>query len=171
MDLGALTVDIYATLTQSTGDPCYVSYAIPGQNNELVLGSKGYVHINGALPIRRHTSIPALKRKVRYTVTWDGTSGVTVLYIDGKESARGTHKGKLRAGGSFVLGQEQDSVGGGFVSSQRFIGDLCDLQMWARVLSTAERQALFSGRAVSRGDVFDLPPTYTHALHAGALMV
>jgi hypothetical protein len=74
-------------------------------------------------------------RKVRYTLTWDGNSGVTVLYIDGKESKRGKLRGQLQAGGSLILGQEQDNVGGGFAQSQRFIGDLCNPQMWDHAFS------------------------------------
>ena len=95
---------------------------------------------------------------------------MTILYIDGKESARGNKKGKLRAGGSFILGQEQDAVEGRFDKNQRFIGDLCHLQMWDRVLSATELEALFKGQAVPPGNVFDYPPTYTYELRGGAII-
>ena len=40
--------------------------------------------------------------------------------------------------GILVIGQEQDSFGGRFDSSQSYIGELTDLNMWNRVLSTDE---------------------------------
>jgi hypothetical protein len=62
----------------------------------------------------------------------------------------------------FIIGQDQDKLGGGFDKSQRLIGDLCDLQMWDRVLSATEMKALFEGKAVKPGNVFDSTSTYSY---------
>ena len=41
----------------------------------------------------------------------------------------------IRGGGSLVLGQEQDSVGGGFDVTQSFQGTLTNVNVWSYVLS------------------------------------
>ena len=52
--------------------------------------------------------------------------------------ARGHRVGyTIRGGGSVVLGQEQDSVGGGFDSRQSFQGFLSNVNVWSYVLSAS----------------------------------
>ena len=48
----------------------------------------------------------------------------------------------IRAGGSLVLGQEQDSVGGGFDSTQSFQGTLTNVNVWSYVLPASLCQSL-----------------------------
>ena len=44
----------------------------------------------------------------------------------------------IPAGGLFVIGEEQDSFGGGFNPEESFYGDLSQLNVWNRVLTTNE---------------------------------
>ncbi|XP_049438836.1 mucosal pentraxin-like [Epinephelus fuscoguttatus] len=69
--------------------------------------------------------------------TWDSASGLGQLWLDGKPSSR-----KFISSGSdisgpiiIVLGQEQDSHGGGFDINQSFVGMLSDVHMWDYTLS------------------------------------
>lgn len=55
-----------------------------------------------------------------------------------------------------VLGQEQDSVGGGFDAAEGFAGQVAGFRVWNRVLSPIEVEGVAEGRGVPRGVVLDL---------------
>ena len=55
-------------------------------------------------------------------------------------------------GGCFVLGNDQDSICGGFSVSQRFTGSLDDFNVFRRFVSLAEAQSLYSTRCVNSSD-------------------
>lgn len=66
-------------------------------------------------------------------VSWENTAGSLDFYIDSVLSANVTNFKKghmIRSGGSLVLGQEQDSLGGSFTSAQSFQGLLTNLNVW-----------------------------------------
>ena len=52
--------------------------------------------------------------------------------------------GHFPGSGVWVIGQEQDEVGGGFDAPQAFNGELTEVNVWDRVLSTAEITKLAS---------------------------
>ena len=59
------------------------------------------------------------------------------FFKDGLVKQEGTSfkKGyRIRRGGTLVLGQDQDSIGGEFDTSQSFQGMLSDVNVWDRVL-------------------------------------
>ncbi|XP_063680157.1 serum amyloid P-component-like [Bolinopsis microptera] len=74
------------------------------------------------------------------------TTGNAVININGKAVITAVvKKGKaLTAGGTFVIGQEQDRVGGGFDSTQTYIGNLYNINMWDRALTQAEIASMFN---------------------------
>ncbi|CAB4041511.1 Hypothetical predicted protein, partial [Paramuricea clavata] len=45
---------------------------------------------------------------------------------------------KITGGGFWVLGQDQDSVGGGFQDKDSFQGELAEMNVWGRVLTKQE---------------------------------
>ena len=70
-------------------------------------------------------------------VSWENTAGSMNFFKDGVLSANATNfkvAHVIRSGGSLMLGQEQDSVGGGLSSAQSFQGFLSNLNMWDYVL-------------------------------------
>uniref|UniRef100_A0A8C9XYF3 Pentraxin family member n=1 Tax=Sander lucioperca TaxID=283035 RepID=A0A8C9XYF3_SANLU len=74
--------------------------------------------------------------------TWDSVSGLGQLWLDGKPSSR-----KFISSGSnisgpiiIVLGQEQDTHGGGFDIKQSFVGMMSDVHLWDHILSPCEIQ-------------------------------
>ncbi|KAM4662742.1 C-reactive protein-like [Discoglossus pictus] len=82
-------------------------------------------------------------------VTWASDTGVIQLWINGKSYPRRTTKKGFSIGiqTSIVLGQEQDSFGGGFNLIQSFVGELSDVHMWDYVLSPKDiQQALFNNK-------------------------
>lgn len=70
-------------------------------------------------------------------VSWRSSNGVWQFYKDGSLHiyTRNLHKGyTIRAGGSLMLAQEQDSLGRSFDSHQSFQGSLTNVYVWSYVL-------------------------------------
>ena len=58
------------------------------------------------------------------------------------------------SGGSLVLAQEQDSPGGGFHSSQTFIGMLTNVNVWDHVLPIAQIEKMSKSCLSGEGNVY-----------------
>lgn len=68
--------------------------------------------------------------------SWESASGIAELWVNGKPVGRkGLKKGyTVKEKASIILGQEQDSFGGGFDAKQSFVGEIWDVSLWNRVL-------------------------------------
>ncbi|XP_068426262.1 C-reactive protein-like [Clinocottus analis] len=62
--------------------------------------------------------------------TWDSETGLVQLWLDGKPSIMKYIGGSKIEKFTALLGQDQDSLGGGFSSSQSFVGMISEVQMW-----------------------------------------
>uniref|UniRef100_A0A8C6V3B0 Pentraxin (PTX) domain-containing protein n=1 Tax=Neogobius melanostomus TaxID=47308 RepID=A0A8C6V3B0_9GOBI len=68
--------------------------------------------------------------------TWDAASGLVQLWLDGKPSSmKFITNTNITGPMIIVLGQEQDTCGGGFDINQSFVGMISDVHMWDSVLS------------------------------------
>ncbi len=76
------------------------------------------------------------------SVTWDNKAGNWQLYMNGKlaESGTGLQKGHvIPSGGTAVIGQDQDIMGGGFEMQDAFgPGVVGSLNMWDKILSECD---------------------------------
>ncbi|XP_035528321.1 C-reactive protein-like, partial [Morone saxatilis] len=72
--------------------------------------------------------------------TWDSKTGLVQLWFDGKSSIRKFAGGSNITTPSVILGQEQDSFGGGFDVKQSFVGMMSDVHMWDYTLNPYEIQ-------------------------------
>ena len=84
-----------------------------------------------------------------YCQSWDLASTTRRVYVNGEEVANKTTTSsrKLKTGGVLVLGQDQDSPGGGFDEKQAFSGDLYNLVVLDKKLSSEEVSNMYtSGR-------------------------
>ncbi|XP_078359510.1 uncharacterized protein LOC144643983 [Oculina patagonica] len=118
-----------------------LSYAVSDQANELLIYYDRCLelYIDGA---KRTTSITTSDGVWHHICSsWAKNSGSWKIYKDGLLE----HEGKnfktghtIRSGGTLVLGQEQDSVGGGFQASQSFQGMLSNVNMWSHVLTETQ---------------------------------
>ena len=92
-------------------------------------------------------------------LTWENTQGVTKLYKDGQFTEQVTKNATknyvLKAGGFLVLGQEQDSIGGGFDRNQTLHGRLASVNMWDKVLSESDIAAQYTNCSVPYGSVIN----------------
>lgn len=147
--LGALTACAHVQWDAASRDAAALfSLAAPTLANALQLRAfaepGGAVH--AALVVRGHHApfLAAFRADGRWhhvCATWEQRGGRWALFADGRRraSARGLGAGHpLPPGGILVLGQDQDSLGGGFSAREAFSGNLTDFHLWARALNPAQ---------------------------------
>ena len=61
--------------------------------------------------------------------------------------------GKITSGGTTVIGQDQDTVGGGFEVKQSFVGDVTEVNVWGTVLSESDILAQYHNCHITIGSV------------------
>ncbi len=142
---GAVTFEMLVKIDRTPQDNIvFASYAVPGTANEfLVQGEVGgnlTVHIVGFEFV---SNIPTSRlvdgEPHRLSVTWE-TSGIIKLFIDGVQAQQGFHRAgeALQSGGTLVIGQDQDTVGGNFQPSQILQGTVGDIRVFNDVRTNAE---------------------------------
>lgn len=136
-----------------SGDTGYGLFSAAGpasDNTVLIFPSPNLtqVHILGV-----QTNVPAVLNDFawhHFAVTRRG-SGPVAAYLDGAPVASWTAgTGPLQVG-AVVLGQDQDSVGGGFQPARAFQGRLDELVIYRRALSDAEVGALATPDGICDG--------------------
>ena len=97
------------------------------------------------------SSIPSIQSDGKWhhlAITWENVQGNVQLYIDGmlKATITGLAVGTSVAGnGKFVLGNDQDNYGGGFVLNDAFHGSITRVNVWDIVLPAEVILSLASG--------------------------
>ncbi|XP_063076953.1 neuronal pentraxin receptor-like [Engraulis encrasicolus] len=144
--LHALTACLWLRpLGTGLGTP--LSYAVAGQPNELalLLGK----HHTLELIINDQVALLPVNISVgvwqHMCVSWHRKGGQWKAYQGGRVCGEGAGVSPghtIRPGGTLILGQEQDVVGGGFDASQALQGELSQLNVWDRALRPAEVSAL-----------------------------
>ena len=73
-------------------------------------------------------------------VSWDSVTGALEVYVDGVSAFSTTYAtgADINPGGTFVLGQEQDVIGGGFNPAQTFSGEIYGVRLYDDVRTPAE---------------------------------
>ncbi|UCE38011.1 MAG: PKD domain-containing protein [Thermoplasmata archaeon] len=135
-----ITIGFWMKSSDTTKEGTPISYAVPGSDNEFLLYNYQdfEIYIKGTRII---TGVSANNGKWQYiAVTWRSADGKTVLYKEGFPAWTGIYKqgATLTSGGTFVLGQEQDNVGGDFEGYQAFQGIMDEVVIYDKVLSSQE---------------------------------
>uniref|UniRef100_A0A8C2XDC1 Pentraxin family member n=1 Tax=Cyclopterus lumpus TaxID=8103 RepID=A0A8C2XDC1_CYCLU len=144
-----------------------LSYATDVNDNQLVLygrnssASSFSASSSSSHPVYRRLSASALldARWHHLCALWSSIQGRFWHYSDRRLTSSGSNfrKGwEIPGGGSVVLGQEQDTVGGGFDPAEGFVGQVAGFRVWSRVLSPAEVDGVAEGRGVPRGVVLGM---------------
>ncbi|KAF1636730.1 Adhesion G-protein coupled receptor D2, partial [Eudyptes filholi] len=145
------------------------SYAVPTFFNEFQL--RGFVDEEGfvrfALIVHGHHSpyLPVFRADGQwhhFCVTWQQENGTWSIYADGKRraSASGLCAVGLSAPqaiysqGTFIIGQDQDSLGGTFTEKESFSGNITDLHIWQKVLGAEQIEKVRSCWVVEQDLVF-----------------
>lgn len=140
-----------------------LSYATKDNDNKLVLHGRdslvpGSIHFVIGDPVFRELSLqPLLDGQWHHIcIIWTSVEGKYWLHIDRRIVASGSRfrEGyEIPPGGSLVLGQEQDTVGGEFDSSEAFVGGISGLAIWDRALFPGEVANLASGKELPTGAI------------------
>ncbi|XP_065089093.1 sushi, von Willebrand factor type A, EGF and pentraxin domain-containing protein 1-like [Ochlerotatus camptorhynchus] len=89
-------------------------------------------------------------------LAWTSHKGLYEIFLDGQlhTTGYGLSSGKaIEANGLFVIGQEQDSLGGDFSETESFVGKLAYLDLWSRALSGYEVRDLYHSCEPYQGDL------------------
>ncbi|NXR78750.1 AGRD2 protein, partial [Pycnonotus jocosus] len=146
------------------------SYAVPAFMNEFQLrgcvDEEGFVRF--ALIVHGHHSpyLPVFRADGQwhhFCVTWQQENGTWAIYADGKR--RASASGLCSVGpaapqaiygqGTFIIGQDQDSLGGTFRAKESFSGNITDLNIWQKVLSTEQIERVRSCWVLEQDLVFE----------------
>lgn len=144
------------------------SYAVPAFINEFQL--RGFVDEEGfvrfALIVHEHHSpyLPVFRADGQwhhFCVTWQQENGTWAIYADGKRRASasglcavGSAPQAIYGQGTFIIGQDQDSLGGSFKEKESFSGNITDLHIWQKVLSMEQIEKVRSCWVVEQDLVF-----------------
>ncbi|XP_077432118.1 serum amyloid P-component-like [Vanacampus margaritifer] len=156
----AVTV-CFRFITDLTRNYALLSLATPAISNDFVL-----FKINTNDVIRTHardggTDFMALSFPPNswHTMcsTWSSENGISQLWVDGKPTIkRFIHSGQPITGKPItILGQEQDTYGGGFDATQSFVGMISRFHMWDHVISPSEIQRYEEDSNFTPGNVFN----------------
>ncbi|NXK12495.1 NPTX1 protein, partial [Herpetotheres cachinnans] len=146
-EMYAFSVCMWMKSSASPGMGTPFSYAVPGQANELVLIEWG----NNPMEILINDKVAKLPFVINdgkwhhICVTWTTRDGVWEAYQDGTQTGSGENLAPyhpIKPQGVLVLGQEQDTLGGGFDATQAFVGELAHFNVWDRKLSPGEVYSL-----------------------------
>ncbi|KAM6217220.1 mucosal pentraxin-like [Rhynchocyon petersi] len=130
------------------------SYSTRSQANELLL----FVNKRGEYSLYIGNSVATFKAPeslyapVHICTSWESSSGIAEFWVDGKLMGRkGLRKGyNIGSEAKIILGQEQDSFGGGFDTQQSLVGELWDVSLWDHVLSLKEMcKTCYSGNLLN----------------------
>ncbi|XP_048255629.1 sushi, von Willebrand factor type A, EGF and pentraxin domain-containing protein 1-like [Haliotis rufescens] len=136
-DMSVVTVSFWMKTNDNINQGTPFSYAIPGSDNALTLTDyDGFAFmVNEEKVMTDEPTNDGIWHHI--VITWSANRGSWKLYIDGLLSDSGFNlsTGKpIAGGGMFVIGQEQDSVGGGFDPREAFVGSIAHLNVWDREL-------------------------------------
>ena len=89
--------------------------------------------------------------------TWKNTNGEWQLYQNGQLVKNGTGMTTnyvILSGGTAVIGQDQDSMGGSFTKEDAFgPGEVTELNLWNRVLSASDIADQYANCTLTTGMV------------------
>ncbi|KAI1231543.1 hypothetical protein IHE44_0007997 [Lamprotornis superbus] len=139
---------------QPIGSQTILSYSTGESDHELVVtvGTELGLWVGGhflSFPLQHEA-----QGWLHHCVTWGSQEGTANLWLNGAAGkARSIQQGYVsQAGGTLVLGKDRDALLGTF--SNGFAGWMSQVNLWSRVLSTAEIRALALCReGQPRGDV------------------
>lgn len=152
--LTAFTVCLYIYTDLSTTRSFSIfSYATKKNSNDILIfwnKDKGYAFgVGGPEIVFKASEIPEAPTHI--CASWESATRLVEFWVDGKPKVRKSlQKGyTVATEASIILGQEQDSYGGGFDVNQSFVGDIGDVNMWDTVLSPEQINTVYVGGTLS----------------------
>ncbi|ROT60958.1 putative neuronal pentraxin-2 [Penaeus vannamei] len=157
-ELMSFTVCYWLFLSRFREESTLMSYAVSdSKDNELRMdhrmsGYKVSLHSKWA---ETNLNTP-LRHWSHFCFTYAHGSASWRIFLDGERQAEGSlpkEPGPLEPNGAYVIGQEQDSFGGGFQRDQSFSGEITELNFWERVLDDRTIARVAACRDDQEGDI------------------
>ncbi|KAJ0061268.1 hypothetical protein NL108_014375, partial [Boleophthalmus pectinirostris] len=148
----------HRTFTDLTRSHAFFSLATPSNQNEFLTFWNG-----DQKKIMPHHNSP-VSYTVDYTpnvwhsmcTTWDSSTGLVQLWFNGRLlSKKYISDSWINGLPIVILGQEQDSYGGGFDIRQSFTGMISDVHMWDYELSSCEIQSYVNDQNYTPGNIIN----------------
>lgn len=123
--------EIWTRLTIGSQDTTVISYAVSGRDNEALL----FNGRNLAPYIRQSNAASGINTSNsqwrHLAMTWSNSDGIVRIFVDGVARYANTFNqgSTLNATGGLVLGQDQDSVLGGYAANQAWRGDMDEFRL------------------------------------------
>ncbi|XP_014116351.1 PREDICTED: mucosal pentraxin-like isoform X2 [Pseudopodoces humilis] len=118
------------------------SYATKKQSNEILLfkPKPGQYELAVGNKLLFFTVPVSLGESEHVCVSWESSTGIVGFWFNGKPWPRkGLQRGyTVGVPASILLGQDQDSFGGGFEAQQSFVGEISSVYMWDTGISNSE---------------------------------
>uniref|UniRef100_A0A3B3BBR4 Pentraxin family member n=1 Tax=Oryzias melastigma TaxID=30732 RepID=A0A3B3BBR4_ORYME len=159
LDYNAVTV-CHRSVTDLKRDHAIFSSSTPSHDNGIVT----YWH-NGNQELQPHIRDARveyggwdykLNRWHSICTTWDSENGLVQIWVNGIPSIRKfIISGAITQTSKIVLGQDQDTFGGGFDVNQSFVGMITDVHMWDYTLSSCDIQNYMSEMTFPPGNVLN----------------
>ncbi|KAM6320098.1 pentraxin-4 [Podargus strigoides] len=147
-----------------------LSYATEDGSSELAVCGRGgdlpgSVHfIIGDRQLRELQVMPLLDGKWHHIcLTWSSSQGQYRFYVDRRLLAAGSgfQQGyEIPAGGSLVLGREQNRPSGDFDTAEAFVGHLAGFALWSRALLPGEVASMATGQGLPHGPLLTLTDAF-----------
>ncbi|XP_015269883.1 PREDICTED: neuronal pentraxin-1-like [Gekko japonicus] len=172
-EIFAFSICLWLKSSSAPGMGTPFSYSVPGQANEVVLIEWG----NNPMELLINDKAATLPLSINdakwhhICVTWSTRDGIWETYQDGVRRGSGENLAPwhpVKAGGVFVLGQEQDTLGGRFDATQAFIGEISDFNMWGHILTAGEVYKMATCTSDIGGDLINWAEASVE-LHGGVV--
>uniref|UniRef100_A0A8C6VR91 Pentraxin (PTX) domain-containing protein n=1 Tax=Naja naja TaxID=35670 RepID=A0A8C6VR91_NAJNA len=159
-EIFAFSICLWLKSISSPGIGTPFSYSVPNQANEVVLIQWG----NNPMELLINDKVATLPLAVNdakwhhICVTWSTRHGIWKSYQDGVQRGSGENLAPwhpVKPGGVFILGQEQDTLGGRFDATQAFIGEMSDFNMWSYIVTPAEIYKMATCSSSIGGDLIN----------------
>ncbi|XP_028396328.1 neuronal pentraxin-1-like [Dendronephthya gigantea] len=145
-----VTTCFWVKTKQVTGYAHYISYAVPLATNQIIIKGMQNLRLVIVHYASDSTKVSSSSHNIKINdgrwhhicMTWQSKDGGYSFFKDGRKVGSGTISGSvgkpIPGKGTWVLGQDQDSVGGGFDANQSATGELTGVNVWDKVLSSFE---------------------------------
>ncbi len=142
----------------STSGRSLLSGARSAQRNELLMwftnGNRFNGYINGSAS--SGINFPSITDNQWHHISWRRSGTQSCLFTDGIQRGCNTVQSKILSIESLILGQEQDSVGGGFDIAQDWEGLVDELLIFRSALGNADIQSIYNNQ--NSGNTWDNNP-------------
>jgi hypothetical protein len=136
----------------------FFSYAVSNRYNEIMMSDWKDQWIGNKEQLQANELILLKNEWYHVCLTWSASTRRMDYYVNGVHvETKSNGASSIGSGGILIVGQEQDSLGGGFDITQAFGGDLYQMNVFSRKLLVEDVAAMYYDGKCSK-----LPSSLVH---------